>query len=61
MGLSAGLFLPVLVAYLGLLLYLGRRLSDRTMILAIILTTIVAPIGVLLGMFGMCAVHGFRM
>jgi len=60
-GLSkGGLFPFIFIAFLGHLFYVGSRSQDRTMLLAIILTASLVPVVVFLGLFGMCALNGFK-
>lgn len=61
MGISrGGLFPLLLIAYVGHLIYIGRRLDGRTMLLTIIVATALVPVVIFLGLFGMCAVNGFK-
>ena len=61
MGISkGGLFLLLLIAYVIQLIYLGRRLDGRTMMTTIVLATVLVPVVIFLGLFGMCALHGFK-
>jgi uncharacterized membrane protein YjjP (DUF1212 family) len=61
MGISqGGLFPLLLIAFVGQLIYIGRRVDGRTMLLSIILSTALVPVAVFLGLFGMCALNGFK-
>ncbi|NTV73647.1 MAG: hypothetical protein HGA66_05515 [Holophaga sp.] len=61
-GLSnGGLFPLLLIAFVGQLIYLGRRMDGRTMLLTIVFSTALVPVVIFLGLFGMCALKGFKL
>ena len=61
MAVSKGSLFPVLlIAFIGQLIYLGRRMDGRTMLLTIVLATASVPVAIFLGLFGMCALNGFK-
>ncbi len=57
---NGGLFPLLLIAFVGHLLYIGRRVDGRTMLVSIIFSTALVPVVVFLGLFGMCALNGFQ-
>ena len=62
MAVSNGSLFPVLlIAFVGQLLYLGRRMNGRTMLLTIVFATALVPLVIFLGLFGMCALNGFKL
>lgn len=61
MAVSNGRLFPVLlIAFIGQLIYLGRRMDGRTMFLTILFASSLVPFAIFLGLFGMCALNGFK-
>lgn len=55
-GLTKGMLLPLLlIAFIGHLIYIGRRPDGMTMLFTIIVTVVVFPVAVVMGAAGMCA------
>lgn len=59
--MAGWMLLALLVGYIAHLFILLRRVDGSTLAVSILLTTVLLPLALALGLFGMCAVRGFRM